>query len=53
MIIGLHIFVLPKIEKIKDCYYGFLYGIYDFVCASIFDKCHLKIMILDVLWTHN
>lgn len=55
MIIGLHIFVLPKIEKIKDCYYGFLfglilYGVYDFVCASIFDKWDLKIMILDVLW---
>lgn len=55
MVLGLYVFVLPKINKIEDCIYGFLfglivYGVYDFVCASIFDKWDLKIMIIDVLW---
>jgi len=55
MVLGLHIFVLPKIQKIEDCVYGFLfglivYGVYDFVCASIFEKWDLKIMVVDVLW---
>jgi len=55
MVLGLHVFVLPKIKRIEDCFYGFLfglivYGVYDFVCASIFEKWDLKIMVLDVLW---
>ena len=55
MVLGLHVFVLPKIEKIEDCFYGFLfglivYGVYYFVCASIFEKWDLKIMVVDVLW---
>lgn len=55
MVVGLHVFVLPKIEKIEHCFYGFLfglivYGVYDFVCASIFEKWDLKIMVVDVFW---
>jgi uncharacterized membrane protein len=56
MVLGLYVFVLPNIENFNDIFiygslFGFIvYGVYDFVCASIFKKWDKKLMILDILW---
>lgn len=57
MLLGLYIFVLPKLEKKnkRTIKYGFfygiiLYGVYDFVCASIFQDWDLKLMVIDIIW---
>ena len=60
MLLGLNIFVLPKIDtenvKVLDCLiYGFLfgvilYGVYDFTCAAVLKDWDIKLAFIDVLW---
>ena len=60
MLLGLNIFVLPKIDtenvKFLDCLiYGFLfgvilYGVYDFTCAAVLKDWDIKLAFIDVLW---
>jgi len=60
MLLGLNIFVLPKIDtenvKVSDCLiYGFLfgvilYGVYDFTCAAVLKDWDIKLAFIDILW---
>ena len=55
MLIGLNYFVLPTINSKSDIKNAFLfgivlYGVYDFVNASIFKKWDIKLMLLDIVW---
>ena len=59
MIIGLNIFVIPKINKQTILYdsliYGFtfgfiLYGVYDFTIASVISDWDINLAIIDILW---
>ena len=60
MLLGLNIFVLPKIDtenvKVLDCLiYGFLfgvilYGVYDFTCAAVLKDWDIKLALIDILW---
>lgn len=59
MILGLNIFVLPRIRKgyeLEDSLkYGLtfgiiLYGVYDFTLGAILKKWNIKLAIVDVAW---
>jgi len=59
MIIGLNLFVLPKIRKgnelIGSLKYGFtfgivLYGVYDFTAGAVLSKWDPKLAVIDVIW---
>ena len=59
MVIGLNVFVLPRIRKgyeLQDSIkYGFLfgivlYGLYDFTIAAVLKDWNISLAITDVLW---
>ena len=59
MIVGLNLFVLPRIRKgheLEDSFkYGFtfgivLYGVYDFTSATVLKDWNMKLAIIDILW---
>jgi len=59
MIVGLTVFVIPRIRKgyeLEDSIrYGFtfglvLYGVYDFTAATVIKNWDMKIAVIDVLW---
>jgi uncharacterized membrane protein len=59
MVIGLNVFVLPRIRKgyeLQDSIkYGFLfgivlYGVYDFTIAAVLKDWNISLAITDVLW---
>ena len=58
-VIGLNIFVLPKINEkkilIDSIKFGFtygiiLYGVYDFTSASLLKKWNIKLALIDTFW---
>jgi uncharacterized membrane protein len=59
MIIGLNLFVMPRIRKgheLEDSLiYGFvfgivLYGVYDFTAGAVLKKWNMKLALIDVIW---
>ena len=59
MVIGLNLFVMPRIRKgyeLKDSLlyglvFGFvLYGVYDFTAGAVLKKWDMKLSILDIAW---
>jgi uncharacterized membrane protein len=59
MIVGLNVFVLPRIRKgyeLQDSIkYGFLfgivlYGVYDFTIAAVLKDWNISLAVTDVLW---
>ena len=59
MIVGLNLFVLPRIRKdhefVDSLLYGagfgaVLYGVYDFTAAAVLKDWDIKLALLDILW---
>ncbi len=59
MVVGLNLFVLPRIRKgheLRDSIkYGFLfgivlYGVYDFTAAAVLKDWDIKLAITDIVW---
>lgn len=59
MVIGLNLFVMPRIRKgheLEDSLmYGFvfgiiLYGVYDFTAGAVLKKWNLKLALIDIIW---
>ena len=59
MVIGLNLFVMPRIRKgheLEDSLmYGFvfgiiLYGVYDFTAGAVLKKWNMKLALIDIIW---